>query len=281
MPQPARLLTTLRQAARAMRATPGRTGRLLRLPAGAEVLVGGDLHGSVENFRLLLQRADLARQPQRHLVVQELVHGAFRYPGGGDKSHQLVDLVAALTCQYPGRVHYLLGNHELAQWRRQAIAKAGEDYHELFRAGIAEAYGAHAADIEQAYDDVFAAASLALRTDNRVFISHSLPSARHLAAFDPALLEVDDPPPAAWQYGGALHSLLWDRDTRDSTAAAFLNRVDADWLISGHIPCPEGYLLPNPRQIILDALGTPACCCLFPTDRMLTQDDLRAAIGVL
>ena len=30
------------------------------------------------------------------LVLQEVIHGKFRYPDGGDKSHQLLDLVAAL-----------------------------------------------------------------------------------------------------------------------------------------------------------------------------------------
>ena len=73
--------------------------------------------------------------------MQELVHGPFRYPQGGDKSHQLVDLIAALKCQYPQRVHYLLGNHELAQWRRQAIGKGDVDQNELFRTGITNAYG--------------------------------------------------------------------------------------------------------------------------------------------
>jgi hypothetical protein len=281
MPQPDRLLKTLAQAAVAFRQTPGRTGRFVRLGAGAEVMVAGDMHGSVENFRLLLQRADLARQPQRHLIVQEVVHGPFRYPQGGDKSHQLLDLVAALKCQYPQRVHFLLGNHELAQWRRQAIGKGDLDQNEIFRAGIANAYGDYAEAIEQAYDDLFAAADLAVRTENRVFVSHSLPSAKHLPHFELAILEQPEPAAEEWQLGGALHALVWGRDVRASTAAAFLQKVDADWLISGHIPCEEGYQVPNPRQIILDALGTPACYCLFATDRPLTLEELQAGIGVL
>jgi hypothetical protein len=281
MPQPERVLHTLHQAIRAFRQTPGRSGRLVRLPAGAEILIAGDMHGSVENFRLLLKRAELARQPGRHLVVQELVHGPFRYPAGGDKSHQLLDLIAALKCQFPDRIHYLLGNHELAQWRRQAIGKGDVDQNEVFRAGIENAYGSFAAEIEMAYDELFAAANLAVRTTNRVLLSHSLPSARILPSFEPALLEEENPPPEAWQLGGALHALVWGRDLREDTAAAFLHKLDADWLITGHIPCPEGYQTPNSRQLILDALGTPACCCLFPTDRPLTREELLSGVCVL
>ena len=57
------------------------------------------------------------------------------------------------------------------------------------------------------------------------------------------------------------------RDTRPATVAACLQKVDADLLVSGHIPCERGFDAPNDRQLILDSMGTPACYCLFPTGR--------------
>ena len=101
MPDADRLLYTLRRAVQAFRDTPGRRGRLVTLQGAGEVLVAGDLHGNVENFRLLLQKAELAKHPRRHLVLQELIHGPYRYPAGGDKSHQLLHLIAGLKCQFP------------------------------------------------------------------------------------------------------------------------------------------------------------------------------------
>ena len=71
-------------------------------------MVAGDLHGNVDNFRRLLAIADLERHPRRHLVLQEIVHGRSHYPNGSDKSHQMVDLAAALKCQYPKRTHWIL-----------------------------------------------------------------------------------------------------------------------------------------------------------------------------
>jgi hypothetical protein len=281
MPNSERLLATLKQAERAFRTTPGRTGQVVGLPAGAEMLVAGDLHGSVENFRLLLKTADLAKQPLRHLIVQEVVHGPFRYAGGGDKSHQLLDLVAALKCQYPERVHYLLGNHELAQWRNQRIGKGDVDQNEIFRAGVDEAYGECADAIYAAYMQLLAAADLAVLTANRVLICHSVPSARHLATFDWAVLEREELQPEDLLLGGSVHSLVWGRDLGQRHVEEFLRKVDADLLISGHIPCDQGFMAPNDRQIILDALGTPACYCLFPTNRPLTHQELLGMIGVL
>lgn len=281
MPNPDRLLTTLRQAVKVWKTTPGRSGRLLNLTSGREILVCGDLHGSVENFRLLLRRAQLESPKDRHLVIQEVIHGPFRYPQGGDKSHQLLDLTAALTCQFPGRVHLLLGNHELAQWQGHRIGKGDEDCNDLFRQGVHTAYGARSEEIYAAYLDLCAAAPIALRTPNRIFLSHSLPSAKHLEAFSLADLEREEFRPEDVKRGGAIHALVWDRDASPANASAFLSKVAADWLITGHIPYDEGFGVPNDRQLVLDASGTPGCFCLFPTNRPVTHQEMIAGVGTL
>jgi Calcineurin-like phosphoesterase len=281
MPDPERLLRTVRQATIGFRNTPGRQGRSVELEDVDDVLVGGDLHGNVENFRGLLQRADLAQHPRRHLVLQELIHGPFLYAEGGDRSHQLVDLLAALKCQYPGRVNLLLGNHELAQWTDRTIFKGDVDLNAQFRRGIATAYGERAEEMYAAYLELFAAVPLAVRTPNRVLLSHSIPSAKHLSRFDPDIIKKEDPDPSAWKIGGSLYALLWGRDQSPATVNAFLEKMDADHLISGHIPCEQGYSAPNPRQIILDSGGTPAGYCLFPADRRVSHAQLVACVGTL
>jgi hypothetical protein len=281
MPDPIRLLRTLEQAVEAFRSTPGRTGRLVVPTDVEEVLVVGDLHGNVANFRRALELAQLHKHPGRHLVVQELVHGSWRYAGGGDKSHQLMDLLAALKCQYPRQVHMLLGNHELAQWTCEPIAKTEEDLNTLFCQGVDTAYGPHARDIYKAYHRLFAIIPLAVRTPNRVFISHSLPSAARLGKFDPAALTRAPSPHEELHAGGSVHALVWGRNTSAQHVARFLQKVEADYLITGHIPCERGYEVPNDRQIILDAMDEPACYCLFPTNHSLTQKELVGCIGTL
>jgi hypothetical protein len=274
MPDITRLLTTLRRAAQLLRDVPGREGKFVELTGATELLAAGDLHGHVDNFRQLLRRADLARHPSRHLLLQEIVHGPRLYPDGGDKSHQLVDLVAALVCQFPKQVHFLLGNHELAQWTDRKILKADHALNERFRQGVATAYGRHADEVYDAYLKFFQAAPLAVRTPNRVFLSHSLPPANYLARFDPAILRRAEHPPEEMTPKGSIYALVWGRDTRLQTAVAFLKLVDADWLVSGHIPCPNGYDTPNERQLILDSMGSHGCYCLFPTQTKITLDDL-------
>src|SRR5207244_3997422 len=135
------------------------------------------------------------------------------------------------------------------------------------REGVATAYGPQAAAIYAAYQELFTAIPLAVRTNNRVFLSHSLPSGSRLPSFSSAVLEKETHDEDVVGPGGPVHALLWGRDVRAATVAAFLEKVDADWLITGHIPCTEGFAVPNERQIILDAQGMPGCYCLFPVNR--------------
>ena len=116
MPDPEKLLPIIRRATGLFRSTAGRHGGVITLEAADEVMVVGDLHGNTPAFRKVLEIAALSRHPGRHLVLQELIHGHRHYPDdGGDKSHQLVDLISALKCHCPDRVHLILGNHELSE----------------------------------------------------------------------------------------------------------------------------------------------------------------------
>jgi len=281
MPDPARLLRTLKQAIQAFKDTPGRRGRMVYPEQVDEVMVVGDLHGSVENFRLALDKAQLAKHPRRHLVLQEIIHGPFRYPGGEDKSHQLVDLVSALKCQYPHQVHLILGNHEMSQVKFQGIAKIEGALNASLREGAAVAYGPEARSIYSAYLEMFSVIPIALSTANRIFISHSLPSAARLPQFDYSVLEQDHHEEREFHRGGTIHALVWGRDTSPETVETFLGKVKADLLITGHIPCPEGFRAPNDRQVVLDAQGTPAGYCLFPTNCPLTHSELLATVATL
>ncbi len=282
MPQAERLLPLLHRAVAAFRNTANLRGHVVYLSdASADVCIAGDMHGNVDNLGRLLKIADLGNNPRRHLVVQEVVHGKFRYPAGGDKSHQMLDLIAALKCTFPDRVHFLPGNHELSQWTARRIGKGDEDLNDVFRQGVETAYGEHAGAIYDSYMEMIAISPLVVRTPNRVYLSHSLPPAQYLDRFDPAVLEQDQFRQEDLVLGGTVHSLVWGRNTSEEHVAAFLQKVDADWLITGHIPQEQGFAVPNSRQLIIDAQGFPACYCLFPCDKPLSLEDLRACVGTL
>lgn len=281
MPDPARLLHTIEQARLAIRNTPGRTGHVIDLTNVEDVLVAGDLHGHLGNFRSILGLADLANHPRRHLILQEMIHGPYSYMAGGDKSHQLVDLCCALKCQYPDRVHYLMGNHEMAQMTGRPVAKGDIELNSFFLEGVTSAYGSRGKEIYEAYLRLFAELPLAIRTPNRVLLSHSLPSSRHMERFSWDRLKTDDLNETDYDTAGSAYAIAWGRDASATNVATFLKLADADFLISGHIPCENGYEIPNPQQIIIDCCESPAAVCLFSADRPLTLDELKGYLRML
>jgi Calcineurin-like phosphoesterase len=282
LPAPNRMLTHLRKAIALVRATPGRRGHIVDLQNCSDVIVAGDLHGHVGHFQIMLQSADLAHHPMRHFVLQELIHGKFRHPKGGDKSHQLVDLFAALKNQFPKQVHYIPGNHEMAQWTKRPVLKADENLNSLFEEGVTEAYGPEfGPQMYTAYLELFQALPVVLRTPNRVLICHSMPSARVLPMFDPKRLEANVHDPADLQPGGAVHSILWGRDATRETAIGFLEKMNADLLVSGHIACEDGFAVPNDKQVVLDCAESPAGFVQFSTDRALTHTELVGCVRIM
>jgi hypothetical protein len=247
-----------------------------------DLVVAGDLHGNLAHFQCLLDRARLDRNPRRHLVLQELVHGDSHYPNGGCKSHQLIDLVSALKCQYPDRVHLMLGNHELSEVLQRPILKGGVRTSDAFRQGIDTAYAAKGGEVFAAYLKLFEALPLAVKTRNRVFMSHSFPEAEQLEqGFDVSILQSQSLSEIRERDGASLHDLLWGRDSAEATARRFAELVEADLLITGHMPCSAGFRTPNSLQLILDCSRFPACYCLFPNRDRIGLAELRGGVHPL
>jgi Calcineurin-like phosphoesterase len=282
MPDPQKILATIRRATDLFRATPGRKGGLTTLGESVEeVMVVGDLHGNLPAFRQVLQAAELAKNPGRHLVLQELIHGnKFYTDERGDKSHQLVDVVAALKCQFPDRVHLILGNHELSELTGRPIAKAGVALNALFRQGIGFAYASMADAIYEAYRLLFAALPLAVRTSNRVFLCHTIPDPVDLEDFDVAIFDADQWSDQSMARHGAVYAITWGRSTEPENVDRFAELVDADWFITGHQPCDEGFRQANHRQIIIDGTDPYPAYCLFSAREPATIESLVKCVRV-
>lgn len=273
-----KLLKKLRKAVAILRSTPGRHGYLLDLENAQELAVVGDLHGNLANFIAIIQQTALDKHPDRHLVVQELIHGSFQYDNQSDKSHQLLDLLATLICQFPGRVHFLLGNHEVAEWTGRNVAKGESTCNELFWAGIETAYSSHAKTIYEQYVALIQSGVLGIRTSNRVFLSHSIPTRSSLETFSFSVLQQWKLPKSEMDKGGSIYNLLWGRDASEDTAKTFLQLVHADWLITGHLQCREGFATPNSRQLVLESSDASGCYCLLPLNVPVNLDIITNAV---
>lgn len=271
-----RVIDTYRRAAEANWQTPSRQGNLIALdPENADdLMVSADLHGHGDNFDRLCEIADLAGRPRRHLVMQEVCHGGPTYPSGaGCMSHRLLENVAMLKTQYPRRFHFLLGNHELAELTDFPIVKANQVLNVMFRCGLMETYGDQTDRVREAYAGFLRSCPLAVRIANRILVCHSAPENVDARPFDSTILHRSFRPEDLTPQGDVFR-LVWGRDYRQANAEAFAHLVDADVLIHGHEPCPEGFLVPNRTQIILDTSGDNGTYVIVPVAEKWTHQQV-------
>lgn len=254
----------------------GRRGQVVVLTSemADEVMVTGDLHGNRRNFNLIRQTADLANNPRRHLILQEVCHGGPTYPqNGGCMSHAMLEDVAKLIVQFPGRVHFILGNHELAEMTDYPIQKNQQMLNLMFRLGLQQVFGPATEKVREAYIPFLQSCPLAVRLPEGIFISHSVPEEVDTRQFDASIFKrkVDS---AEYHQRGAVFDLVWGRDYRQENARAFADLVEANVLINGHEPCPEGFNRPNPTQVILDCCSEKGSYVILPVGQQLSQDEV-------
>lgn len=268
-----RVIRSVDQARRLLRACPARRGNEFLLPPRGELIVTGDLHGDVDSFDALLREISLEKNTERQLLLQELVHG-HDVPDGSTGSCVLVERAAALVGRFPDRVYLIMGNHEMAEVSSRVIVKHGVVLNEAFKRSAEARYGSECARVMSAFHEFWRSLPLAARTDNRVFIAHSTPSRKSLETFDPYVLRrplVD----ADFERGtGSAYALLWGRDFSPGTTEQLRRVLDADFFVCGHTPCEDGFTVINGRQVILDSQGPAGKYMVLPLARPLTHDAL-------
>ncbi len=271
------------QATEANWQAPGRHGNVVELTPelADEVMITGDLHGHRRNFNLIKKKAALDKHPRRHLVLQEVCHGGPTYPqNGGCMSHTILEDVAAMKVKYPERVHFILGNHELAELVDYPIQKNKQMLNLLFRLGMQQMYGPATDKVRESFFPFLRSCPLAVRLPGGVFITHSLPENVDGRGFDKTIFSrhLDD---EDFFERTAVFQLVWGRDYRRENAEAFAELVDAKVLISGHEPCPQGFDTPNDLQIVIDCCSQQACYVILPIGRELGHAEIVEQIKPL
>jgi len=268
------------RAARLNETDPCRYGAVVELESDGDCFITGDLHGYVANFRRIVSLANLPRHTDRHLVMQELVHETHKPVADLCLSYRLVEMAARLKVTFPDRFHTIMGNHELAELLDFGIAKNRRPLNDAFDAGLVRAYGAAADRVKAAYKEYWRSLPLAVRFKNGVFLSHSIPSARHMGDIDLNSLYALQPGEALTRRSPIYH-MLWDRDYSEETCRTFALRMKAKILILAHTPCRLGYEMPNPYTLLLDCKDRRGCYAILPIRKKLSATRLKASVQAI
>jgi len=254
------IIAAFERGARENRRDPFRDGNLIHLSPPGSVFMTGDLHGNDRNFDRLCRAAQLALHPRRHLILHELLHNTTNQSVDQCDSYLLLARAAQLKIDFPHQVHFLLSNHEMAQLTGDEILKSGQPMVRAVNTSISVEFAEKSTLIQQAMYDFILSLPLAVRTANRIWMSHSLPSDRHIRAFESEILDreltLED-----MKNNVSLRALTWDRRQSPEGLDILQEKWDVDHFIVGHQPQATGCCLLHDRLIIL-ASDHPHGCYL-------------------
>lgn len=269
-----------REAADLNRTDPLRNGSLLEFPNYGQLVMTGDLHGHRRNFERLQHYSDLEHFGARHVILHEIIHEETDGGAGGDQSHHVLLQAAAWKVEFPGQVHFLLGNHDLAQLSGHEITKNGRIVTVAFEQCVREAYGPDGRDVMDSICDFLRSLPLAGRTANRVLLSHSLPNARELPTFDPTVVR-RTPTTADLGEHGSAHAMVWGRYQSEAVVGAMREWFDVDYFLCGHQPQESGFDVLHQRIIILASDHNHGVFLPFDLSKPVSLESLTSHIRPL
>jgi hypothetical protein len=240
------------------------------LPAEGELWMTGDLHDHRRNYEKIVRNAALDENPQRHLILHELIHGDRFDATGAEGSWHMLFEAAELKCDFPGQVHFLLANHDLAQIHGEGIMKAGLSVCEAFSAGVKQVFGDQSDKVEIAMKQFLLSLPLAVSCPNGIFCCHSLPTDSQIEKFDFNIFHRPLAGPDYARRTGPVYQLIWGRHMSPATATAFAEKVEAKIILTGHQPQENGYLVNGPNHLILASDHNQGV--LLPMDLSETYD---------
>jgi hypothetical protein len=228
-----------------------REHQIVTLPADGEVWMTGDLHDHRRNYDRLVHAADLGNNPQRHIVLHELIHGDRFDEKGADGSWETLYKAASLKCDYPGQVHFLLANHDLAQIYGEGIMKAGLSVCEAFNAGVRRDFGQSAGTVNVAITEFLLSLPLAIRCSNGLLFCHSLPTDEQIATYDYTVFNRALAGPDYKRRTGPVYQLIWGRHMTPAMVEQFAANMGASLIVTGHQPQDTGYAVNGPQHLII------------------------------
>jgi len=229
-----------------------RKANLVILPPEGGVVVVGDIHGHRRNLERVISYSNLEKNPQRHLVLQEIIHGGVEDDKGGCLSFEVLAEAVKLKVAYPDRVHFLLANHDTAFISNSDVMKGGKEMNALMRAALKRRFGADMKAVESAMERFLFSQPLAVKTPNRIWFSHSLPSDRMVEKFDFSIFDrqlkvVDIVRPHS------AYLLTWGRGQSEASLNFLAKKLDVDLFVLGHQVQETGWMSNNKNLIIIDS----------------------------
>ncbi len=255
---PQTIVDLLNKGKQACSANRFRRGNLIHLPAEGSLIITGDIHGHRRNLERIVTFADLLNNPDRHVVLQEIIHGGPQDSEGGCLSYRLLFDAVRYKLSFPDQVHIIMGNHDTTFINSSQVMKNGKEMNRSMNLAMDREFQQAGADIKLAMRQFLLSQPLAVRCDNRIWLSHSLPGDLYVDKFDLQILqkqlEIGD-----CKKPGSAYLLTWGRRHSQALLDKMAELFDVDTFVLGHQPQQQGWSQAGKNLIIIASNHNHGC----------------------
>jgi Icc-related predicted phosphoesterase len=221
--------------------------KLIELPCKGKALIVTDIHGNHKDFYRYIDLWEEFRGKDNHFILTgDFIHST-------DSDDGSLEIIESVKEHYENEenFHALLGNHEWAQLTNTSVFKMGSNQTYDFIDLVEEEYKDLADEKMDSYYELFKKLALAVRTDNKVLISHAGPARSLQTPADLVNISSED-----YATNPVLYEILWDRNYSLSRnyLDPFLEKFGCNTSIVGHTPV-NGIELHGNQLIVSSSFG--------------------------
>jgi hypothetical protein len=271
------IIDLLSKGAEANHADRFRNGNLVSLPPAGLMIAAGDLHGHRRNFERIITFADLENNPHRHLLLQEIIHGGPENSHGECLSYTVLLDAVRYKLRFPDRVHIIMGNHDTAFISDAEVMKNGKEMNRSMCSAMEREYGDQSEQVKLAMKRFLFSQPLAVRCENRIWFSHSLPGNRRADQFDPKIMDRPIEESDLIRPGSA-YLLTWGRNHDQSVLDQMAQLLDTDIFVLGHQPQQQGWAVAGTNLIIITSEHNHGCLIRLDLAKTYTIEELMDKI---
>jgi hypothetical protein len=222
-------------------------GKLVELPKLGHAIIVTDIHGNLTDYNKYLDIWKKYGDKNFHFILTgDFIHAM------GKKDDKSVDILESVEYHYENckNFHALLGNHEWSAISMVSVYKGGVNQSNSFITLLKERFKDNWKLKLEEYQNFFKKLPVAVKTANKLFISHGGPP-RDVKSIDDIVHIADDGYSEANQN---LYQILWNREENFNREDLnkFLDVVDCNAMIVGHTPV-DGSKMVYDNQLIVSS----------------------------
>lgn len=222
-------------------------GKLVELPRRGQAIVVTDIHGNLTDYNKYLDLWKGYGDKDFHFILTgDFIHAM------GKKDDRSIDILESVKYNFENfeNFHALLGNHEWSVISMVSVYKGGINQSNSFKTLLKERFKDGWKLKLEEYQNFFKKIPVAVKTDNKLFISHGGPP-RNIRSIEDIVHITDE---GYSKDNQKLYQILWNREENfdRNDLNNFLGVVDCNAMIVGHTPV-DGVKLVYDKQLVVSS----------------------------